>query len=47
MDLFIEKHSPQTECEPLQRASATAWKRGVLSFHGLGNFIDSEVGGLS
>ena len=42
----MEKHSPQTECEPLQRASTMAWKSGVVSFYGLGNFIVYYVGGL-
>ena len=27
------------ECGPLQRASATASKCGMVSFYGLGNFI--------
>ena len=40
MDLFRyrEKHTPVTECGPLQRASK-ALKFGVVSFYRLGNFI--------
>ena len=38
MDLFREKHTPQTECGSLQRVSAVASKC-VVSFYGLGNFI--------
>ena len=47
MDLFRyrERHSPQTECGPLQRASA-AVKFGVVSSYRLGNFICKWVGGL-
>ena len=33
-----EKHAPQTECRPSQRASV-ALKRGLGSFYGLGNFM--------
>ena len=35
---FREKHTPQTERGPSQRASA-AVKCGVVSFYRLGNFI--------
>ena len=45
MDLFREKHTPQTECGPSQRVSAVALKCGVISFYGLGNFIFWERGG--
>ena len=40
MDLFRfrEKHTPQTECGPLQRANA-ATEFGVVNFYKLGNFI--------
>ena len=40
MDLFRyrEKHTPQTECGPSQRANAAA-KFDVVSFYRLGNFI--------
>ena len=40
MDLFTyrEKHTPQTECGPFQRASVAA-KYGVASFYRPGNFI--------
>ena len=39
MDLFRyrEKHIPQTECGPSQKASA-ALKFGVVRFYRLGNF---------
>ena len=37
--LFREKHTPQIECGPSQRASMVALKCGVVSFNGLGNFI--------
>ena len=33
-----EKHTPQTECGPSQKMKV-ALKYGVVSFHGLGNFI--------
>ena len=40
MDLFRGKHTPQTKCGPLQRVSATARKCGIVSFYGLGNFME-------
>lgn len=40
MDLFREKYTLQTECGPLQRVSAAASKCSLVSFYGLGNFID-------
>ena len=38
MDLFREKHIPQTEYRPLQKVSVVV-KSGVVSFYGLGNII--------
>ena len=38
VDLFGEKHTPQTECGLPQRVSAAS-KCDVISFYGLGNFI--------
>ena len=39
--IYSWRNTPhRQECEPLQRASTTAWKSGVVSFYGLGNFID-------
>ena len=35
---FKEKHTPQTACGPLQRASLTTSKCGMVNFYGLGNF---------
>ena len=40
MDLFREKHTPQTKCGPSQRVSAAARKCGIVSFYGLGNFTE-------
>ena len=42
MDLFRfrEDYTPQTECGPSQRVSVGALKCGMVSFYGLGNFID-------
>ena len=37
MDLFREKHTPQTEHGPSQKVRA-ALKYGMVSFYGLGNF---------
>ena len=37
VDLFREKHTPQTECGPSQKVRV-AWKYGVVNFYGLGNF---------
>ena len=45
MDLFREKHTPQTECGPSEK-TGTALNYGMVSFYGLGNFIDYWVGGL-
>ena len=39
MDLFREKHTPQTECGPSEK-TGTALNYGMVSFYGLGNFID-------
>ena len=38
MDLFREKHTPQTECGPSQNVRV-ALKYGVISFYGLDDFI--------
>ena len=45
MDLFREKHTPQTECGPSEKIG-TALNCGMVSFYGLGNSIDYWVGGL-
>ena len=39
MDLFREKHTPQTECGSSEK-TGTALNYGMVSFYGLGNFID-------
>ena len=39
-NLFRGKHIPQTRCEPSQRVSAAAQKCGIVSFYGLGNFME-------
>ena len=38
MDLFREKHTPQTQCGLSQKARERASKHGVVSFYGLGGF---------
>ena len=38
VDLFREKHTPQTECGPSQKVRV-APKYSVIGFYGLGNFI--------
>ena len=38
MDLFREKHTPQTECGPSQKVRA-ALKYGTVSFYEPDNFI--------
>ena len=42
VDLFREKHTPQTEWGTSQKVR-TALKYGVVSFSGLGNFIGSVL----
>ena len=42
VDLFREKHTPQTEWGTSQKVRA-ALKYGVVSFSGLGNFIGSVL----
>ena len=37
MDLFREKHIPQTECRPSQMVTV-ALKHGLVGVYGLGNF---------
>ena len=39
MDLFREKHTPQTQCGLSQKARERASKHGMFSFHGLGGFV--------
>ena len=38
MWIYSEKHTPRTECGPLQRVNV-ALKCGVFSIYGLGNII--------
>ena len=39
VDLFREKHIPQTRLWAIAEGSVVALKRGMVSFYGLGNFI--------